>query len=137
MEGCFLWVFERKFFHSFWKLFHGHKYTKYLSQSENKYRRTQIYNPKPLSWTSFSDKKVFGGVSFVRFSWPHKKCDRFDFLQAYKLWKTCILFFASQKSSKNVNVVFCKLKKSQKIRIELFFFLSLKNLRKHDLIFES
>ena len=46
-----------------------------------------------------------------------------------------VFFFASQKSSKNVNVVLCKLKKSQKIRIE--FFLSLKNLRKHDLIFES
>ena len=39
-------------------------------------------------------KNIFGGVSFVRFSWPHKKCDRIHvFWDCLKIDITWITFF--------------------------------------------
>ena len=55
-----------KLFHSLWKLFHGHKYTKYLSWSKNKHRRTQIHHPEPLSWTFSGDKEIFWRGGFCK-----------------------------------------------------------------------
>eukprot|EP00493_Phyllostaurus_siculus_P009868 UN10003 len=58
----------------------------------------------------------------------------FKFLQAQKKLKKHVLnFLQGQRSSKSMNLIFCKVKKLKKY--ELKFFASSKNLKKHVLNF--
>ena len=62
-----------------------------------------------------------------------KKNMNFIFCKLKKTQKTWISFFESLKNSKNMNFIFWKLKKPQKTWIS--FFESLKNLKKHEFHF--
>ena len=56
------------------------------------------------------------------------------FCKLKKAQKICILFFASLKSSKNMHFIFKKLKKHG-FHFFFFFFASLKNFKKHEFHF--
>ena len=80
------------------------------------------FNQDFLEATNF-----FGGGAFLRFSWPHKKHE--------------FHFFASLKNLKNMNFIFCKLKKPQKTWTSFFaslknmnlIFCKIKNLKKYEI----
>ena len=52
----------------------------YWFQDKNKPCWTRIKYPRVISRPFFHENKIFRGASLI-ILWPHKKCDRFNFLQ--------------------------------------------------------